>query len=147
MRQQISWSIWFFMAETIASWNYDLKRIEQKTIWNFLEQSRSNIWTLIIFLCYQGKLCLIGHLHTHNWQFDVKTLIFFIEPDKASSLVLFDSYLKYWSTTEYVNHINHEPCVWFQVLKLFWNPHTISKPFYQISFMIRGIFKNLNFHF
>ena len=46
---------------------------------------------------------------------------------------------------EHVNPINHEPCVGFQFLKLFWNPYTISKPSYQITFMIRGILKNLIF--
>ena len=46
---------------------------------------------------------------------------------------------------KYVSLINHEPYVGFQVLKQFWNPYTISKPSYQITFMIRGIFKKIIF--
>ena len=46
---------------------------------------------------------------------------------------------------KYVSPIDHEPYVRFQFLKQFWNPYTISKPSYQITFMIKGIFKNLNF--
>ena len=45
---------------------------------------------------------------------------------------------------EHVNPINHEPCVGFQFLKLFWNPYTISKPYYKITFMIR---RKFNFFF
>ena len=36
----------------------------------------------------------------------------------------------------YVNPINHEPYVQFKFLKLFWNPCTMFKPSYKITFYV-----------
>ena len=40
---------------------------------------------------------------------------------------------------KYVNPINHELYVGFQFLKQFWNPYTISKPSYFITFLTRAV--------
>ena len=48
---------------------------------------------------------------------------------------------------KYVNPINHEPYVWFQFLKLFWNPHNIFKLSYLITFNDLRYIKTILFGF